>query len=364
MSLANDFHANSGAYGALAAPPHVADESVSAVTIAEQMWVIFLNHRNTALGVVIGALLLGLVATFLATPQYTSTTRLEVLPDAPIATSVEGEREQSLINEISFYNTQYSLLKSETLAERVARAGNLATDDDFLAAYGIEAGEGAMTSAERQKRARQVKDILFDALEIVPLRNSSLVDVRFTTPSPELSAKLANLWGQQFLQVTIDRRFAATSDARRYLESRLDTLRRNLETSERALINYGTNKGIVTIASRTDERGRTQSQTLVGADIVSTSQALSKAREDRIAAEAQLSNTLTGSAVVNSVTVGNLRQKKAELESELQQQLMIFADDYPSVTALRAQIAALDRSIAAETARSARGNREAYEAAV
>src|SRR5690606_38754923 len=99
-----------------------------------------------------------LLATFLATPQYTSTTRLEILPDAPVATSVEGEREQSLLNELSFYNTQYSLLKSETLAERVARAGNLATNKQFLAAYGIEDEEGAMSSADRQKRARRVKD--------------------------------------------------------------------------------------------------------------------------------------------------------------------------------------------------------------
>ena len=367
MNLLKDLPAIPGGHDSTAMNPYAPSpegDSVAAVTIIEQLWAIFLNYRNLALGVLVGTFLLGLLATFLATPQYTSTTRLEILPDAPVATSVEGEREQSLLNELSFYNTQYSLLKSETLAERVARAGNLATNKQFLAAYSIEDEEGAISSADRQKRARRIKDILFDALEIVPLRNSSLVDVRFSTPSRELSAKLANLWGQQFLQVTIDRRFAATSDARRYLESRLETLRRNLETSERALINYGTNKGIVTIASRTDERGRTQSQTLVGADIVSVSQALAKAREDRVAAEAQLSNTMTGSAVINAVTVGNLREKKAGLEAELQQQLTIFADDYPSVVSIRAQIATLDRSIAAEIARSARGNREAYGGAV
>src|SRR5690606_6504997 len=72
----------------------------------------------------------------------------------------------------------------------------------------------------------------------------------------------------------------------------------------------------------------------------------------------------TGSASVNAITVGNLREKKAGLEAELQQQLTIFADDYPSVVSLRAQIATLDRSIAAEIARSSRGNHEAYDAAV
>src|SRR3546814_20159181 len=59
------------------------------------------------------------------------------------------------------------------------------------------------------------------------------------------------------------RRFAATSDARKYLEGRLNTLRQNLETSERALINYTMNKGIVKISSQRDANGRTQTETLV-----------------------------------------------------------------------------------------------------
>src|SRR3546814_13568086 len=92
--------------------------------------------RSLAIGVVAGVFLLGLLATFLATPQYTSTTRLEILPDAPIATSVEGQRDKALINEISFYNTQYSLLQSESLANREVRDGNLTADKDFLAALG------------------------------------------------------------------------------------------------------------------------------------------------------------------------------------------------------------------------------------
>src|SRR3546814_2782826 len=98
------------------------------------------------------------------------------------------------------------------------------------------------------------------------------------------------------------RRFAATSDARKYLEGRLNTLRQNLETSERALINYTMNKGIVTISSQRDANGRTQTETLVGADIAEVSKAFAKARELRIAAEAEVNNTLTGSAAIIAPT--------------------------------------------------------------
>lgn len=336
----------------------------SGLPVLERIWTAFLNNRNLALGVVVGVFLLGLLATFLATPQYTSMTRLEILPDSPVATSVEGQRDKALINELSFYNTQYSLLQSRSLAERVARAGNLTADKDFLNAFGLENPDASMTSTEREGLARKAADILLDQLSVSPVRNSSLVDVGFTTPSPQLSAKLASLWGQQFLQASIDRRFAATSDARKYLENRLDTLRQNLEASERALINYGMNKGIVTISSQQDVNGRTQTETLVGADIAEVGRALAKAREMRIAAEAEVSNTLTGSAAIIAPTIGRLRERRAELEAELARQRTTLADDYPTIVSLRAQIANLDRNIANETSRSTHGNREVYNSAL
>jgi len=332
--------------------------------VFEQIWAAFINHRNLAVGVVLGVLLLGLLATFLATPKYTSTTRLEILPDAPVATSVEGQRDKALINEISFYNTQYSLLRSETLAERVVRAGNLTNDKAFLEAFDLDSPDASMTSAERQNLAHEATKILLDQLSVSPVRNSSLVDTSFTTPSPQLSAKLANLWAQQFVQVSIDRRFAATSDARKYLESRLETLRQNLETSERSLINYGMSKGIVTISTQRNASGRTETETLVSADISEVSRGLARARELRISAAAELSNTLTGSAAIVAPTIGNLREKRAGLEADLASQRTVLADDYPSVVSLRAQIANLDRAIARETSRSSQGNREAYDAAV
>lgn len=340
------------------------NEGEPQLSLFEQIWTAAWNHRNLAMAVLAATFLICLVVTFLATPQYTSTTRLEILPDAPVATSVEGQREQALVDNLSFYNTQYSLLQSESLAERVIRAGNLTADKDFLAAFKLDNPEATTGSAERRKLMSEMVEILLDNVTVSPVRSSSLVDVSVTTPSPALSTKLANLWSSQFLQSTIDRRFAATSDARKYLETRIDTLRQNLEISERALINYATGKGIVTISSETDPSGRTRSETLVGSDISEVSKALAKAREIRIAAESELANTLTGSAVINAPTISALRQKRAELSAELARQRTILAEDYPSVVSLKTQLTELDRNIDQEMARSKLGNRQAYEAAV
>ncbi|NIJ36401.1 capsular exopolysaccharide synthesis family protein [Sphingopyxis panaciterrae] len=330
----------------------------------EKILAAVIQHRYWVLGAIVVALLLGLLATTLATPEYTSTARIEVLPDSPVDTSVPNERDRSAVNEIAFYNTQYSLLKSESLAERVVRAGNLTADEDFVEAFGLGASDAGSTSAERRSLADKAADTLLNHLSVEPVRTSSLIDISFSTPSPQLSAKLADLWVAQFVQATIDRRFAATSDARKYLEARLEALRRNLETSERALINYSVQKGIVTLSSGADASGRTQTQTLVATDIAQISTALAKARETRIIAEAQRANTMTGVAQVNAPTVGAMRQQRATLEAELAKVRTLFADDYPTVISLRAQIANLDKSIAAETNRSSQSNREAYDAAV
>lgn len=330
----------------------------------EQIVAAVINHRNWVIGSIAVALILGLLATFLATPQYTSTSRIEILSDAPVATSVDGTREVSPVNEIAFYNTQYSLLQSRSLAERVMRAGNLAGDKEFLEAFKLDNPDASMTSAERQNQADQIIAILLGNVRVSPVKQSSLVDIGFSTPSPALSAKLADLWVTQFVQATIDRRFAATSDARKYLEARLGALRQNLETSERALISYATGKGIVTISSQTDSQGRTQTQTLVASDIAAISKALATAREQRVAAEADLASTLTGSAQVNASTIGSMREQRANVEAELARLRTLFQEDYPGVISLRAQLANLDKSIKAETARSSQGNREAYNAAV
>ena len=332
--------------------------------ILERALTAVINHRNWVIGVIVACLLLGLLATFLATPQYTSMARIEILLDAPVATSVEGERDRTPVNEIAFYNTQYSLLQSRSLADRVVRAGNLTADKAFTTAFKLDAPEAGMTSAQRRDLGKRAAEILLEQLQVTPVRTSSLVDVGFATPSPQLSAKLADLWVTQFVQASIDRRFAATSDARKYLEARLTTLRQNLEASERALLNYTMGKGIVTISSETDVNGQTRTRTLVGSDIEAVSKALAEARQLRIAAEAELSNTQTGAAQVNAPAIGAMRQKRAEAAAELARLRTTFEEDYPAVVSLRAQIGNLDRSIAAETARSTQGNREAYNAAV
>ena len=99
---------------------------------------------------------------------------------------------------------------------------------------------------------------------------SKLVDVRYTSASPVLSAKIANVWVNQFIQANLDRRFTSTAEARRFLERRLAELKSRLEESERDVVRYAAQKGIVSLGQVTGPDGRTESgRTLVASDLES-----------------------------------------------------------------------------------------------
>jgi hypothetical protein len=80
--------------------------------------------------------------------------------------------------------------------------------------------------------------VLMTNITILPIRGSALVDISYTSASPALSAQISNTWTEQFIVQSMDRRFASTADARKFLEGRLADLRTRLETSERDLVNY------------------------------------------------------------------------------------------------------------------------------
>src|SRR5690554_1517331 len=82
----------------------------------QQIWRIAWLNRLLIAGIVGGTLVIALIVTLLATPQYTSTARVQVNRIESNIANVEGlDPAGSLLQYEEFYNTQYALLESTTL---------------------------------------------------------------------------------------------------------------------------------------------------------------------------------------------------------------------------------------------------------
>ncbi|HEY9090038.1 GumC family protein [Parasphingorhabdus sp.] len=339
-----------------------------------QYWQAVLRHKIAIAIIVAACIALGIIITLLMTPYYTSTAMVEISREQDKVTNVEGVTASDSVGQnLEFYQTQYSLLESRSLAERVVRARNLSANDRFFETFNVDAdnsgllagGSNAQSAAQRDARFKLAADILQEHISISPIRGSSLVEINFESPSSALSAQIANTWVEQFIASNLDRRFSSTADARKFLEKQLAELKQKLEDSERNLSAYADNKEIITLTSEQTPDGKTVSRkTLASANLEALNSALAQATADRIAAESEARGRAGNKLALSNSTLNNLREERAKVQAEYAKQLVLFEPEYPAAKALATQIAALDKSIAAEETRSRTGTSSRFQEAL
>lgn len=349
-----------------------------AIPLLRQYWRIAVRRKWVIAGTIAASLLIGLIATLLMTPVYTATATIEISRERDNIVdigSVEAEGAPAAVDH-EFYQTQYSLLEARSLAERVATDLRLAENERFFETFEVnptggglfsDTESGSLTPAQRADRQNAAVDILLENIGIAPVPSSSLVEVSFTSPDPQLSRQIVNAWTEHFIESNLDRRFEATAYARKFLEDRLGQLRQRLEASERMLVAYAAQQGIINVAS--EERGVggeiVRERSLLADELVSLNNALSEATADRVRVQSQVNGQPgTSTRALDNDALGALRQRRAEVASEYSKMLARFEPGYPPAMALQQQLAALDQSIEREEARIGQSVRTDYRDAV
>jgi len=311
-----------------------------------------LKHRFLILGVVIAAAIIGVTATLLMTPTYTASATIQIDREATRVLDVEGVAPaESMIQGMEFFETQYGLLRSRSLAERVIESLGLATSDTFLTQMGETApssGQGR-TAAEAAQRRELVLKTVQENLSVSPVRGSRLATVSFNSPDPQLSARIANAFAEHFIQSNLDRKFQSTAYVRKFLEERIAQTKSKLEDAERELVAYAQGQQIVNITEASESGNAAQS--LASNNLVTLNAALAQARAERVAAEekwraARSSAVMNLAEVQENPAIQRLGEERAKLTAEYQQKLRVYKPDFPEMVQLKARIDELEDQIA------------------
>jgi polysaccharide biosynthesis transport protein len=325
-------------------------------------------------GVAAAFALLGLVLTLLATPLYTATANLEIRRESFRITGTKDVDPDTQAFDSEFYQTQYGLLRTRALSEAVVRNLRLENDRNFFEGYGEKSivekmkmgGLQATSASARNERVRVAGQILLKHIVITPTRASRLVSVSFVSPDPVFSQRAANAWTKVFIDSTLERKFEATAYARRFLENRLEQLRQRLEESERLLVSYASQQGIINLpVPMAGGEGATVDKPIVAENLEVLNRELSTAIADRVKAQSRLANKGGSTAeALESASISTLRTRRAEISAEYSKMLTQFEPQYGPARALQAQTEQLDRAIALEEGRVTRSIRDNYTAAL
>lgn len=335
-------------------------------------WHILWNQRLIIVTVTAAVVLFALVTTLLTAPTYRASTSLQIDREALKVVEFEGDQrpvESGSGND--FYQTQYELLKSRALAQRVSDKLGLPQDPRYAKLFAQSAADRVLgrvavpelPTTEQELRAAQEAAVqaIRSGLTVEPIRNSRLVRLHFDSPDPQFSAEVADAFADAFIASTLERRFDASSYAKAFLEKRLEQLKVRLEDSERQLVQFAQKEQIVS-----GEEGGS----LSGRNLSELNSTLAQAQAQRIRAEArwrQASST-SGAGLPADMLAGSiirqLQQRRAELLAEYQENLRIYKPDYPLMKQIQSQIDELARQIDQELLGIRSSVKAEYDAAV
>jgi polysaccharide biosynthesis transport protein len=141
--------------------------------------------------------------------------------------------------------TQADVIKSHRVALRVVDSLKLADNPEAQTRFKEETGGlGSVRDWLAESLARN--------LEVLPSKESSVVDIIYDGSDPQFVATMANAFAQAYLQTNLEVAVEPARQSTVWLDSKLQGLRANLEKAQARLSEYQQQKGIVAVDERID----------------------------------------------------------------------------------------------------------------
>ena len=289
------------------------------------------------------------VASFIMTPIYKGSTRILIEREAPKVLNM-----QELLpvdpNSMEFYQTQYKILQSRSVALRVVKTLNLAQDPRFY-----RSKREPQTEEEKKKLDLSLAERLMGNYKVVPIRNSRLVDVTYESRDPQFAATVANAVAQSFIVNAMEMKSNTSNEAKDFLSKHIEEQRKELEESEQALQNYKEKYGIVKL---TQVPGQKESEDIAMQRLSGLTSNLVQAQSMRLEAQSryvEVKNLLDKGAsyeaippISNNYLIQQLKIQEAQFEAQLSEYSQKFGEKHPKMIQLKKELEGVRQKIKTE----------------
>jgi len=326
----------------------------------------------TAFSVLFAAVLAGSIK---EKPVYRAKALIEIDKENP---SVVNPQELFQLDEVSdaYLETQYKVLASDDLAERVIHQMGLDRQAEFLPSvhawpWSVSAAPATPISPPLDSAAvpdLSVQEAVLtrfqDRLDIRPIRRSRAVELRFNSQDPELAARAVNAVAENYIQKNLEARWDATKKASEWLSQQLQDLKAKLEKSQDDLQKYAAENSLLYL-----ETNKGDAESIVNQSVREIQEELTKAQADRYEKESVFRLVQSGDygslpGVFESKLLQDLTFRLADLQREHAQLAATFTEDYPKVKENQSQIAEIQGSLERERLRAAQKISNDYFAAL
>jgi polysaccharide biosynthesis transport protein len=289
-------------------------------------WYVLWKRRWTIF--VVAATLTGVAAvvSFLTTPIYEATARLEIEPETPgLRSPASTDVYQKTDADDVFLQTQIQVLESETLAWQTIEQLNLARHLE-----GLSAGQADAPKSD----ARKVRLIgaFRGRLKVEQVPKTRMLAVTFQDPDPQLAAQAATSLVNGYLEYNFRQKDEAIRRSG-WMEQQMEALKANVEKSEEAVVSYERQNQIVIAGDK---------QNVLEQMLADQSRDLTTAKSERIQKESVYRQVLADRAQLASLVhddlLENLEEKSASLKQQYTETIAQYGPNFPNAKRLQLEI--------------------------
>jgi len=316
------------------------------------------------------------IGTFTMKPIYRATTTIQINKENP---QVVDFKEIFAVNmiDMDYYQTQYKILETRSIAKRVVQNLKLAEHPEFLPKpetpfqkwksnilnpiSGLFTSSNKISNSKKNPSENEKESTLINQflgkLNIEPIRNSRLVKIHFDSSSPELSAQVPDNLATAYIQQSLETRFIATQQAKEWLTGQLEDLKAKVERADEALQSFGSKHGIISL----EEKENVTIQRLT-----ELNEALTKAETERMAKEAVYKQTKDRNfdsllSILDNRLIMDLKQAYIRVEADYMKLSETFKPEYPEMMRLKSQMQTIQKRIDGEINKIITGIKNDYE---
>lgn len=337
------------------------------------------RHRLLIALVTLAMTLIGVLVAVALPSVFRSTVTLMIEPRAQQVVEVQEVYDPTVGIASEYLATQYELLRSRGLADRVVDKLKLADDPAFFA---DRATQGMVTSValllglkteetdeERaaqtpeQRRERAASQLMAQTL-IQPVSRTRLVQVHFLSSDPARAQQIATALSEAYLESGLDSRLEATQRAGRWLTNKLDDLSAELKKAEAALQAYREENALVSVGSNRgliDQELIDGTQRLRDAQRVKTELSSTYARVRAAGSDPLRLEQIN--ALLQNGGVQRARDVLLDAEQQLRQVQQRYGDKHPQMAESQTRLDAARRALDTQLLVAAEGVRNQYEIA-
>ena len=339
-------------------------------------WKVIQKRRWTIIAFFLIIVITTAVATFTMKPIYRGTTTIQINKENP---QIVDFKEIFAVNtmDTDYYQTQYKILESRSLAKRVIQSLKLAEHPEFLpkpqtafqkwksnllssiSSLFLSKNSSEKDSSEGEKETLLINQFL-KKLKIEPIRNSRLVKIHFDSNYPDLSTQASNILAGNYIQQNLELRFIATEQAKEWLTKQLEDLKAKVERADEALQAFGLKHDIISL----EEKENVTIQRLT-----ELNEALTKAESERMAKEAlykQVKEKPIDSlpSILENRLIMDLKQAFIQLEAQYMKLSETFKPEYPEMVRLKSQMETIQKRLNSEIEKIIASIKNDYESSL